>query len=121
MLVKLFQNQRPGLHVAIPCLRIGKPGMGEAKLGSCTLWRELDRNHGFGAIGAPSPRHPGQFNQVIALKAEEATIMLMALGFAVWLKLVPRFKEKDGVDRDLHHHRAWRGEPAIKLFRPRAI
>ena len=54
--------------MTIACLAVGKPRMGETKLGSCTLRGEFDSDHGLGAIGAPGPRYPGQFDQLSGFK-----------------------------------------------------
>ena len=58
---------------------------------------------------------PGQLDEAVALEAQEAPVMRMALS----LKM--RLEKKGGVDFRFHQDGAGRGKPAIELFGPREI
>jgi hypothetical protein len=113
VLVEVGEDHRPGLVVAQAGFFVGKPGVGEAEKSASVGWSEFDGNDGLGAFGGRG--EPGQFDEVVALESEEATVVGMAL------PLEMRLKKESGVDFGPHQNGAGRGKPAIELLGPREV
>jgi len=107
------EDRGPGLVVAQAGFIVGESGMGETEKSASVRWSELDGDHGFGTLCGSG--EPGHFDEAVALKAEKAAVVGMALSLKMRL-------EKEGrVDFGPHHDRAWRRKPAIELFGPRQV
>ena len=77
-LVKVSEDEGPGLEVLLGRGRVVEPGVGQSQAGAGAIGGEFHTDDGLRSVGPVLTRHPGEFEEPIEVEGEKPPVVGVA-------------------------------------------